>query len=153
MPWLFFFFFAIELAAFIEFGGEIGFFWTLIEIFVSAFLGFQLLRAQGFAFLWKMRTRPLHFLDQETISLEILRAVGAVLLIIPGFVSDGIGLAFCLPIVNSLMLSLLARFVSPRYAVRTAQHDTTDNAHAETRARMRRDGATIYEGTARETRD
>ena len=98
----------IELWLLITIGGDIGFLWTLFEFVLSAFLGFFLLKAQGVVFLAQLRdsfnARSAHQLTRFGV-----QAVGALLLIIPGFLSDMIGALLVLPLLWKLTLVLLGK--------------------------------------------
>ena len=87
-----------EMSAFIYIGGEIGGLFTLLGIFVTAIIGLSLLRSQGGAVMAKIRTE----LTQGrapvgSIADSISLAVGGVLMLIPGYVTDSIGVLLFIP--------------------------------------------------------
>ena len=87
-----------EISAFIYIGGEIGGLLTLIGVFVTAVIGVSLLKSQGGAVTAKIRTdlaqgrTPVGSVV-DSISL----AVGGILMLIPGYVTDGIGVLLFIP--------------------------------------------------------
>ena len=87
-----------EMSAFIYIGSEIGGLLTLLGIFVTAIIGLSLLKSQGGAVMTKIRTdlaqgRALVGSVADSISL----AVGGILMLIPGYVTDGIGFLLFIP--------------------------------------------------------
>ncbi len=100
----------VEIAVFIVVGGEIGVAWTLAATFASAVLGLILLRVQGFAIGARMRAAMDR--DQPPVP-ELLDGVGlaaaAVLLLVPGFVTDVCGLALAVPALRRAILRAVLR--------------------------------------------
>ena len=87
-----------EMSAFIYIGGEIGGLFTLLGIFITAIIGISLLRSQGSAVMNKIRTE----LGQGrapvgSVADSISLAVGGILMLIPGYVTDGIGVLLFIP--------------------------------------------------------
>jgi UPF0716 protein FxsA len=87
-----------EMSAFIYIGSEIGGLFTLLGIFVTAVIGLSLLKSQGGALLTRIRTdlaqgRALVGSVADSISLT----VGGILMLIPGYVTDGIGFLLFTP--------------------------------------------------------
>ena len=87
-----------EISAFIYIGSEIGGLLTLLGIFGTAIIGLSLLKSQGGAVMAKIRTdlaqgRALVGSVADSISL----AVGGILMLIPGYVTDGIGVLLFIP--------------------------------------------------------
>ena len=87
-----------EMSAFIYIGSEIGGLFTLLGIFVTAIIGLSLLKSQGGALLTRIRTdlaqgRALVGSVADSISLT----VGGILMLIPGYVTDGIGFLLFIP--------------------------------------------------------
>ena len=92
-----------EMSAFIYIGGEIGGLLTLLGIFVTAIIGLSLLKSQGSALINKIRTdlaqgRPPVGSVADSISL----AVGGVLMLIPGYVTDSIGVLLFIPVLRTI---------------------------------------------------
>lgn len=86
--------FAIELALFIEVGGEIGVFWTLVLIVVTAMLGGQLIRRAGWRLMQELQMQGgvvSHWWLQMRQQVMMRRVLAGLLLIIPGFGTDCLG--------------------------------------------------------------
>lgn len=89
-------FFALELGLFIEWGSEIGVVATLLLIVATAILGTQVIRFTGLKLVQELQQVGmgngiwLH-LRQQTM---MRRMLGGLLLIIPGFATDLVGVAF-----------------------------------------------------------
>jgi UPF0716 protein FxsA len=101
----------LELALLIKVGGVIGVLPTLLLLIVSAVLGSTLLRVAGLATALRAREKLARGEAPEREMLEgMLVALGGGLLILPGFISDVMGLLCLLPFTRRLILRrLLAR--------------------------------------------
>ena len=87
-----------EMSAFIYIGSEIGGLLTLLGIFVTAIIGLSLLKSQGGAVLTKIRTDLAHGRALVgSVADSISLAVGGILMLIPGYVTDGIGFLLFIP--------------------------------------------------------
>ena len=88
----------IEIYLFIEIGGKIGAFNTISLIFITAFLGVFYARYEGFNTL---RAGMSQIIKNELPMYEIFSgaalAFAALLLIIPGFATDAMGLLIIFP--------------------------------------------------------
>ncbi len=95
----------IELALLIKVGGMIGVLPVLLLIVGSAILGSLLLRVAGLATALRAREKLARGEMPEQEMLEgMLIALGGGLLLLPGFISDVIGLLCLLPFTRRLML-------------------------------------------------
>jgi UPF0716 protein FxsA len=94
----------VEIAVFIEIGGEIGLWPTLAIVVITAMAGTALLRAQGIATLAQAQHSLARgeFPIRQVFDGACLLVAGA-LLLTPGFVTDGIGLALFLPPVRDFL--------------------------------------------------
>jgi UPF0716 protein FxsA len=99
---------AIEIVVFIKVGQAIGAWKVLALVFLSAIVGVALLRYQSMGVLRTLdhdlkrgRTPDAGLFD------GFLIVVGAVLLIIPGFVTDIVGLLLMIPFVRRLVRNVL----------------------------------------------
>lgn len=94
----------IEISVFIEVGGLIGLWPTVALIILTAVLGMWMLRLQGFGVL---RRAQESIARNEPPVREVFDgfclAIGGLLLIIPGFVSDVLGLLLLMPPVRSFL--------------------------------------------------
>ncbi len=100
----------IEIAGFVIVGSEIGVLATLGLIVLSAVLGFALLRRQGLSLLNQMKTETTagRAPEREIIHGTLLIFAG-ILLIIPGFLTDIIGLLLFIPFVRDLIWNRFLR--------------------------------------------
>ena len=94
----------VEIGVFIEIGGLIGLWPTLAIVVITAVVGTALLRAQGLATLARARQSLARgeFPVRQVFDGACLLVAGA-LLLTPGFVTDGVGLALFLPPVRELL--------------------------------------------------
>ena len=87
-----------EMSAFIYIGGEIGGLFTLLGIFVTAIIGLSLLKSQGSAVMTKIRTDLAQGrAPVGSVADSISLAVGGILMVVPGYVTDGIGVLLFIP--------------------------------------------------------
>ncbi|MDT4866000.1 phage T7 F exclusion suppressor FxsA [compost metagenome] len=95
----------VELAVLIKVGSVIGVGWTLFLIIASAFVGAALLRVAGLATALRARERLARGELPEQEMLEgLLIAIGGGLLMLPGFISDILGLFCLIPFTRRLLL-------------------------------------------------
>lgn len=120
----------IEMWLLIHVGAEIGPLYTIGLVLLTAVIGVQLLRQQGFATLWRGRRKLEEGqLPAQEIVEGIILAVSGALLLTPGFVTDAIGFAGLFPpsraLLGQLLLSklLITNLHEPQY-----QHRTDDGA-------------------------
>jgi UPF0716 protein FxsA len=134
--WVFLMFAAvplIEVALFVVVGGQIGVWATLGLVMLSVFLGGLILRVQGLRSVMAMQRQPAGIETRLREGADgLLLAMAGILLILPGFLSDGVALALLLPPVRSGVIALLQR----RFRV-------TPGQDAQDRAGPRRDGVII----------
>ncbi len=123
----------IEIALFVQIGGHIGVIGTLAEILFTAALGLVLMRLEPHRNAQDVRAA----LDRDAspaspLAHSALRLIGAVLLVLPGFLTDALGLLLLVPPLRMLILArLLLR-------IKTVQ--TRGQTQGQTR------GAVIIEG-------
>ncbi len=103
-------------------GNQIGFLATFVLLVLSALAGGWLLRHQG-----------LHILNQVTVSLArgelpaaqllegVVLVVAAVLLIVPGFLSDVLAIIGLIPLLRRLLVKWLLRRILPLVTPATAE--------------------------------
>ena len=100
----------VEIYLFIKVGSIIGAFTTISLIFLTAILGVYYVKYEGFNTL---RSGISQLMKNETPFYEILSgaalAFSALLLILPGFVTDIIGLILVFPITRKLILGSLSK--------------------------------------------
>jgi UPF0716 protein FxsA len=105
---LFLLFPILELAVLIKVGGAIGVLPTLLLLVAAGVLGMLCLRLAGFATALRARERLARgeLPDQEVLE-GLLIAVGGGLLLLPGFISDALGLLCLLPFTRRLLVNKL----------------------------------------------
>jgi UPF0716 protein FxsA len=112
-----------EIALFVTVGGAIGLLWTLVVIAGSAVLGVWLLRSRGVRSAAEMR-RGLTVVrggGLGQLAGDVLVMLAGVLLILPGFLTDAIGLLLLLPPVRALVILWAARRVGDGIRAHTAR--------------------------------
>jgi UPF0716 protein FxsA len=125
----------VEINAFIVIGNEVGVLLTILGVFVTAMIGVSLLKSQGRTVMSTLRAeiaqgRP----PVKSVADSIGLLSGAVLMLLPGYVTDAIGLALFLPGIRTLAglwlatrLGKSARFTSYAGAAQTRTGFGTDN--------------------------
>lgn len=102
----------IEITVFVEVGGEIGALNTIILTVLTAIAGMALLRHQGISVLMQAQaTLNKGESPVKEILNGILLAIAGLFLLIPGFITDGIGFLLFLPPLRSLLASWLGKNV------------------------------------------
>ena len=100
----------IEIYLFIKVGSQIGAFNTLSLIFITAFLGVMYARYEGFN---NLRSGMSQIVKKELPIYEIISgaalAFAALLLILPGFATDIIGLLIVFPPTRKLILKKVSK--------------------------------------------
>ncbi|MEL6116254.1 FxsA family protein [Photobacterium sp. SP02] len=88
----------IEIALFVQVGGVIGLWPTLLLVLLTAVVGASLVRSQGIATLMSVQDRlNKGELPAQQIVEGVMLAVAGVLLLTPGFMTDAMGLVVLLP--------------------------------------------------------
>jgi len=106
----------LEIAVFVEVGSLIGTWPTVLLIFLSMLGGMALLRAQGQAVLERVRGAAARGEPPVGAALETFCVVaGAILLIIPGFLTDLLALGLIFP----MSRNFLGRWMFRQYAGRS----------------------------------
>ena len=105
----------LEIYLFIKIGSEIGAFLTISLIFVTAVLGLLYARIEGFNTL---RNGVQKILENKVPLYEIISgaalAIGALLLILPGFATDSVGLILIFPLTRKLILHSFSKKYSKK---------------------------------------
>lgn len=105
----------LEIAGFIVVGGWIGVIPTLLLIILTTMLGFAVLRVKGFKNLMEMqRNMAAGRLPQTEMMGHSLLMFGALLLVMPGFITDSFGLLLLTPSVRSAITKwLISKGMTP----------------------------------------
>ena len=110
MPLLFLFFLFLavyaELSVIINIGAEIGTFGVIVAMVLTAVVGLMLVRIQGFDVYRRMAEAMSHGeAPVDEILHGVLLFLSGFLLIIPGFITDGIGALLLIPFVRGQIIS------------------------------------------------
>ena len=88
----------IEIALFIQVGGVIGIWWTLLIVLVTAVAGSFLVRQQGLRELTRLRENFRELNDPtESLASGAMILFSGALLLTPGFFTDALGLSLLIP--------------------------------------------------------
>jgi len=100
----------LEIAVMIKIGQEIGTFNTILIIFFTAIVGIYYAKVEG---INTIKAGMVNLYKNKIPFYEILSgasiAIAAILLILPGFISDAIGFLFLVPFTRKLIISLWLR--------------------------------------------
>lgn len=128
---------AIEIYLFIEIGGALGAGWTIVLIFLTAAIGVSAMRRQGLAVLQEAQAaqnagRP----PLAAVAHGVLILLGGLLLLVPGFFTDGLGflclwrparLFFIAALLEALLPHIIRmRPMRPMRGDTPAAHDATE---------------------------
>ena len=98
---------AIEVFLFIKIGGKIGAIYTVALIFFTAILGIYFAKLQG---IQTLKSGMVNLYQNKMPIYEIMSgasiAVAALLLIIPGFLTDSVGFLLLIPFTRKIFFSL-----------------------------------------------
>jgi len=121
-----------EVVVFVLVAGWIGVGWTLLATLATTALGWALLARQGARALGELRERARQRRPSgRAVGDAGLIAVGGVLMVLPGFLGDVVGLLCLLPPTRSLVRGLLGRAVASRLPVRLRGPVRVRSARAE----------------------
>jgi UPF0716 protein FxsA len=108
----------LELYAIVKVGGLIGIWPTLALLLAMSFLGAALLRHQGRG-AWQRFNQALaerRFPGRE-VADGLMITVGGVMLLVPGFLTDAVGLLLLFPPTRALFRRLLQAYAARRFLV------------------------------------
>lgn len=120
----------LEIYLFIEVGSAIGAGWTLVLVFATAFWGMSRMRSQGMSVLAEAQAaqkqgRP----PLAAVGHGVLIILGGVLLVLPGFFTDSLGLLLMLRWTRLLVLETVLAALMP-HVMRGFQARQSPNANA-----------------------
>lgn len=129
--WLFLLFVGVpvlEIALFLQVGGWLGMWPTLGIVILTAAVGTVLVRSQGLAQLAKLQNSFQEMRDPtETLAHGAMVLASGLLLLTPGFFTDGVGFALLVPGVRSVIL----RYVRSKVRVQSFQYGAQTAPRAE----------------------
>ena len=140
----------LEIGAFIWVGGEIGIGWTLLLVILSGIVGATLLKRQTLSTLRaaQAETRAGRLPERQIVHGAMI-ALAGILLIVPGFISDIVGLLLFLPPVRDLVWNAVRRRIvvvsTPGFGARPpARPDVVELTNGEFQRRP--DGSSPWVG-------
>lgn len=107
----------MELYVIISVGEEIGALWTVVLVLLTAIIGVNLLRIQGMSTLMRAQRNMAQGAVPAMEMLEgVILALGGVLLITPGFITDTIGFLCLIPYSRRAVI----RYIMEKSSVQTS---------------------------------
>ncbi len=98
----------LEIIAFIIIGGEIGIILTLLIIALTAFFGIFLLRYQGLKIISKLKeAQSQKNIPSYAVIHGFMIIIAGICLIIPGFITDSVGIILFIPFVREAIWNLI----------------------------------------------
>lgn len=123
----------IEIALFVLIGQAIGFWPTVAGILVIALIGSAIIRHQGVSLLAEIRaTMGRGALPARALADAMLVGIAGVLMVVPGYFTDALGLLLLIPALRRWLYGLLGRRLGlaggaePRGGPRTIELDGED---------------------------
>lgn len=105
----------VELYLIITVGEYIGALWTVILVLATAVVGVRLLRYQGMSTLARaQRNMAQGTLPAMEMMEGVVLAVGGVLLITPGFLTDTLGFLCLIPVTRKWLIQMIASNMTVR---------------------------------------
>lgn len=115
MRYLFFFFILlpfVEIYTLIVVGNYIGAFNAILLIILTGIIGLYLLRNQGIRSLINLRSNPKGFdPTADNILKTLFTPIGGFLILIPGFVTDFLGLLILLPLTRIFLIGIIFSYI------------------------------------------
>lgn len=105
---LVFLFVLLEITALIVIGDLLGVLGTLLWIVLTFFIGLSVLRREGSYYIHLMMRAQPHLSSEIEMSEGALRFTGGVLLLLPGFITDGFGFLLLIPYVRRALMKRLS---------------------------------------------
>ena len=115
MRYLFFFFILlpfVEIYTLIVVGNYIGAFNAILLTILTGIIGLYLLRNQGIRSLINLRSNPKGFdPTADNILKTLFTPIGGFLILIPGFVTDFLGLLILLPLTRIFLIGIIFSYI------------------------------------------
>lgn len=106
----------LDLWLLVEIGNRYGLGPTLVFVVGTSLLGVVLVKSQGFSLLSQSRYALRHGrLPRREFFDGVLVLVGAVLLIIPGLITDALGVLLVSPLTRPFVVKLIRGYLTRRY--------------------------------------
>jgi len=105
----------LEVMVSTYFASILGGFYTFLEIVISAFIGVFLLKNFKYSLMLNIKSLTKGEITQEDfIKLNVANAIGAILLIIPGFLTDIIGILLQFGILTRILTKIFKFKIAPK---------------------------------------
>lgn len=105
----------VEIAILINVGEHIGGWYTVAIVILTAFAGAHLVRQQGLSTLMQAQQKmQAGVMPGQEMAEGLLLVIAGVLLVTPGFITDGMGFLLSLPITRPLIAKGLVKHLSLR---------------------------------------
>ena len=102
----------VEIYTLIVVGNYIGAFNTILLIILTGIIGLYLLRNQGIRSLINLRSNPKGFdPTADNILKTLFTPIGGFLMLIPGFITDFLGLLILLPLTRIFLIGLIFSYI------------------------------------------
>lgn len=116
----------IEIALFIQVGGAIGLWATLLIVILTAVIGTWLVRSQGLMAMGNLRQSFSNLQDPtEPLAHGAMILFSGALLLTPGFFTDALGFALLMPPVRSAVFRYLRSRIKVQQFEMGGQHSRT----------------------------
>ena len=103
----------VEIAILINVGEQIGGWYTVAIVILTAFAGARLVRQQGLSTLMQAQQKmQAGTMPGQEMAEGLLLVIAGVLLVTPGFITDGIGFLLSLPMTRPLIAKGLVKHLS-----------------------------------------
>ena len=114
----------VEISLFVQIGGFIGAFYTILLTFLTAIIGVLLVRQQGISTFHKLSAQ-LQNLETpvQTLFEGIVIFISGILLITPGFFTDALGFFGLVPVTRIIFIKIVASYILSRYGVKQKTND------------------------------
>ena len=104
----------VEIYTLIVVGNYIGAFNAILLIILTGIIGLYLLRNQGISSLINLRSNPKGFdPTADNILKTLFTPIGGFLMLIPGFITDFLGLLILLPLTRIFIIGLIFSYLGP----------------------------------------
>ena len=102
----------VEIYTLIVVGNYIGAFNAILLIILTGIIGLYLLRNQGIRSLINLRSNPKGFdPTADNILKTLFTPIGGFLMLIPGFITDFVGLLILLPLTRIFLIGLIFSYI------------------------------------------
>ena len=102
----------VEIYTLIVVGNYIGAFNAVLLIILTGIIGLYLLRNQGIRSLINLRSNPKGFdPTADNILKTLFTPIGGFLMLIPGFITDFLGLLILLPLTRIFLIGLIFSYI------------------------------------------